>query len=152
MSDLQTQTLVPQLDAVFPGWVRPDDRAGYQGYIVEAEHLLAVAKALRDTYGYDLLSSVTGVDYLPEGKLEVVYHVFRTTGGPIFVYKVQVPRDNPAVPSLVPLYPGAELQEREAYDLMGIRFEGHPDLRRILTWEGFAGHPLRKDWHEPYFE
>ncbi|GAP18166.1 NADH:ubiquinone oxidoreductase 49 kD subunit 7 [Levilinea saccharolytica] len=152
MSDLQTQTLVPQLDTIFPDWVRPDDRAGYQGYIVETEHLLAVAKALRDTYGYDLLSSVTGVDYLPEGKLEVVYHVFRTTGGPIFVYKVQVPRDNPVVPSLVPLYPGAELQEREAYDLLGIRFEGHPDLRRILTWEGFAGHPLRKDWHEPYFE
>jgi len=65
---------------------------------------------------------------------------------------VQTPRDNAVVPSLVSLYPGAEFQEREAWDLLGIRYEGHPDLRRILMWEGFAGHPLRKDWREPYYE
>jgi len=63
-----------------------------------------------------------------------------------------VPRGNPVVPSLTPLYPGANFQEREAYDLYGIRFNKHPDLRRILTWEGFAGHPLLKDWKEAYFE
>ena len=55
-------------------------------------------------------------------------------------------------PRWFPIYPGAEFQEREAWDLLGIRFEGHPDLRRILMWEGFDGHPLRKDWKEPYFE
>jgi NADH-quinone oxidoreductase subunit C/D len=68
------------------------------------------------------------------------------------VFKVQTPRQAASVPSLVPLYPGAEFQEREAWDLMGVHFEGHPDLRRILTWEGFNGHPLRKDWKEAYYE
>ncbi len=140
------------LEARFPGVVTPDTRKGYQGYLVQADHLIQVATALRDEYGYDYLSSVTGVDYLPEGKMEVVYHLYRSTGGPGLVIKTQVPRQEAAVPSLVPVYPGAEFQEREAWDLLGIRFVGHPDLRRILMWEGFHGHPLRKDWREPYFE
>ncbi|MCJ7584775.1 MAG: NADH-quinone oxidoreductase subunit D [Anaerolineales bacterium] len=130
-----------------------DSRPGYSGWIVEKDNLLEFAAALRDELGYDYLSSVTGVDYLPEGKLEVVYHVYKTTGGPGLVFKVQAPRQDPVeVPSLVSIYPGAELQEREAWDLLGIKFTGHPDLRRILMWEGFAGHPLRKDWKEAYFE
>lgn len=147
-------TFVPEADLAtrFPHAVRVDERKGYSGYIVEAQHLIEVATAIRDELGYDYLSSVTGVDYLPEGKMEVVYHAYRTIGGPALVFKVQVPRDDPRLPSLVPVYPGAEFQEREAWDLLGIRFEGHPDLRRILMWEGFAGHPLRKDWHEAYYE
>jgi NADH-quinone oxidoreductase subunit D/NADH-quinone oxidoreductase subunit C/D len=136
----------------FPEYVSPDTRKGYEGYIVSAYKLLDVATTLRNEMGYDYLSSVTGVDYLPEGILEVVYHAFKSTGGSGLVFKVQVPRENPVVPSLVPVYPGADLQEREAWDLLGIRFAGHPDLRRILMWEGFSGHPLRKDWSEPYFE
>lgn len=141
------------LSALFPGIVVPDQRPGYTGWIVPADHLLEVAKTLRDQIGYDYLASLTGVDYLPEGKMEVVYHVYRTGGGLGLVFKVQVPRaDVVEVPSITPVYPGAEFQEREAWDLLGIRFTGHPDLRRILMWEGFAGHPLRKDWHEPYYE
>jgi NADH:ubiquinone oxidoreductase subunit D/NADH:ubiquinone oxidoreductase subunit C len=140
------------LAAQFPEKVTPDNRPGYSGYIVSADHLLEVARALKDQFGYDYLSSVTGVDYLPEGKMETVYHFYRMIGGPELVLKVQMPREDPVVPSLTPLYPGAEFQEREAWDLLGIKFSGHPDLRRILTWEGFYGHPLRKDWIEPYFE
>ncbi|MEJ5240710.1 MAG: NADH-quinone oxidoreductase subunit D [Anaerolineales bacterium] len=144
----------PALDlaARFPQAVRPDTRPGYSGWIVEKDHLIEVATALRDEFGYDLLSSVTGVDYYPD-TMEVVYHVYKTTGGPGLVFKVQVPRQDPIeVPSVTPIWPGAELQEREAWDLLGIRFTGHPDLRRIFMWEGFAGHPLRKDWKEPFFE
>ena len=148
----QIQVLEKDIQARFPEAVTADERKGYEGYIVKAENLVEVATALRDEMGYDFLSSVTGVDYLPEGKMEVVYHAFRSTGGPALVFKVQVPRENPVVPSLVPVYPGADFQEREAWDLLGIRFEGHPDLRRILMWEGFEGHPLRKDWQESYFE
>lgn len=136
----------------FPDRVTADTRKGYEGYIVNADDLIEVATTLRDEMGFDYLSSVTGVDYLPENKLEVVYHLYKSTGGPGLVLKVQTPREDAVVPSLVPVYPGADFQEREAWDLMGIRFAGHPDLRRILMWEGFAGHPLRKDWHEPYFE
>ncbi len=149
------QTVTPQtldLAARFPQWVKADTRAGFEGYIVETKHLVEFAHRLCDELGYDYLASLTAVDYHPENLLEVVYHASRMTGGPSVVYKVQVPRDNPVVPSLTPLFPGANFQEREAWDLMGIRFSGHPDLRRILTWDGFAGHPLRKDWKEPYFE
>ncbi len=136
----------------FPEAVKKDERKGYEGYVVEAKALRDFATTLRDELGYDYLSSVTGVDYLPEGKMEVVYHAYKTTGGPALVFKVQVPRENPVVPSLVSIYPGADFQEREAWDLLGIKFEGHPNLKRILLWEGFDGHPLRKDWREPYYE
>jgi NADH-quinone oxidoreductase subunit C/D len=132
--------------------VAHDTRSGYQGFIVKPDKLVKVAKALRDELGYDYLSSVTGVDYFPEEKMEVVYHTFKSTGGPALVFKTQVPRDRPVVPSLTPVYPGADLQERETWDLLGIHFEGHPDLRRILMWEGFNGHPLRKDWKESFYE
>lgn len=147
-----TTTYTPDLVGRFPEWVTADSRTGYEGFIIQADHLLEVAKVLRDELGYDLLSSVTGVDYLPDGKMEVVYHALQTIGGPMLCFKVQAPRDHPVVPSVTSVWPGAEFQEREAYDLLGIRFEGHPDLRRILLWEGFEGHPLRKDWQEPFYE
>jgi NADH-quinone oxidoreductase subunit D/NADH-quinone oxidoreductase subunit C/D len=136
----------------FPESVKRDERKGFDGYLVEPDNLLAFATALRDEFGYDYLSSVTGVDYLPDGLMEVVYHAFRTTGGPGLVFKTQVPRDKPVVQSLVPIYPGVNFQEREAYDLLGILFSGHPNLKRILMWEGFAGYPLRKDWQEAFYE
>ena len=140
------------LESRFPETVTGDERKGYEGYLVSAKNLVAVATAIRDDMGYDYLSSVTGVDYLSDGVMEVVYHAYRSTGGHALVLKVQVSRNDPVVPSLVPVYPGAEFQEREAWDLLGIHFEGHPDLRRILMWEGFEGHPLRKDWQEAYYE
>jgi NADH-quinone oxidoreductase subunit C/D len=136
----------------FPEEVIEDSRKGYSGYIIQPGKLIEAATYIRDELGYDYLSSVTGVDYLADGIFEVVYHAFRSTGGAGLVFKTQTPRDQAVVPSLVPVYPGADLQERETWDLVGIRFEGHPDLRRILLWEGFAGHPLRKDWREVYFE
>jgi len=139
-------------DEQFQGFVFQDEREGFNGYIVNPEKLLELASALKSDYGYDFLSSVTGVDYLPENQMEVVYHIYKSTGGPGLVIKVQVSRDDPVVPSLVSVYPGADFQEREAWDLLGIRFDGHPNLKRILMWEGFYGHPLRKDWEEPYYE
>ncbi|HNB51427.1 MAG TPA: NADH-quinone oxidoreductase subunit C [Anaerolineales bacterium] len=151
----QTATATGVTDEIlarFPEIAAKDTRKSFEGYIVKAENLIEFATAVRDELGYDYLSSVTGVDYLPNNQMEVVYHAYRSTGGSALVFKVQVPRDNPVVPSLVSLYPGADFQEREAWDLLGIRFEGHPNLKRILMWEGFYGHPLRKDWHEPYFE
>jgi len=135
----------------FPDWVQADEREGYQGLLVDPANLLSLMEALRDDLGYDLLSSVTGVDYLPDEKMEVVYHLFKSTGGPILEIKVQTPRSKTVVPSLVGLYPGAAFQEREAWDLLGIKFENHPNLKRILMWEGFEGHPLRKDWEEVYY-
>lgn len=147
-----TITKTSEIETRFPGIVTVDERKGYEGYLVEADKLVEFATTLRDEFGYDFLSSVTGVDYLPEEKMEVVYHLYKSTGGSALVLKVQVPRQTAVVPSLVDVFPGADFQEREAWDLLGIKFAGHPDLRRILMWEGFEGHPLRKDWQEAYFE
>jgi NADH-quinone oxidoreductase subunit C/D len=148
----QNVALETDLTHIFPDAVLRDERANYEGYIVKTELLTSIMLRLRDELGYDYLSSVTGVDYLPDNLMEVVYHVRKSTGGSPLVLKAQVDRDDPVVPSIVSIYPGAEFQEREAWDLLGIRFENHPDLRRILMWEGFSGHPLRKDWKEPYYE
>ena len=90
-----------------------------------------------------------GQSELASDYLESVNHLYsmEKKQGPI-VLKVRVPRNNPRMPSLTPLYRGAEYQEREAYDLFGIVYEGHPDLRRILMWDEFEGHPMRKDYVE----
>ena len=114
---------------------------------VKPEAVTEVARFLRDECGLDYLALLTAVDR-PE-RFEVVYHLWsikdRTTEP--FVLKVYVQdKENPTVPSVTPLWRGANYQEREAYDLMGIRFEGHPNLKRLLLWEGFPGHPLRKDF------
>jgi len=146
-------TLTVDLVTRFPDSVTADARLGFSGFIVKKENLVEVATALRDEFSFDLLSSVTGVDYIAENKMEVVYHAHRTTGGPGIVFKTQVDRVDPVeVPSLIDVWAGADFQEREAWDLMGIKFTGHPDLRRILLWEGYEGHPLRKDYKEAFYE
>lgn len=148
------QTIAPpsELESQFPDAVHLDERKGHEGFQVSTEKLVEVATILRDNMGYDYLSSVTGVDYIEEDLMEVVYHFYKSTGGSALVLNVQVPRKNAVVPSLYHVFPGVDFQEREAWDLLGIKFEGHPDLRRILMWEGFDGHPLRKDWKEPFYD
>ena len=114
--------------------------------IVPAGRIVDVCTHLRDRLGYDFLSDLTSVD-LPE-RFELVYHLFSIAhGGRCLVLKVHVAdKADPSVASVYDVWNGANLLEREVYDLMGIRFEGHPDLRRIMLWDGFPGHPLRKDF------
>jgi NADH-quinone oxidoreductase subunit C len=115
--------------------------------MVEPEKLIEVLTWLRDDeeLNFKFLSSLTGVDRLEW--FEVVYHLESFKLNQMTTVKVRsFDRENPKVPSVVPVWQGAHLQEREAYDLLGIYFEGHPDLRRIFLWEGFAGFPLRKDY------
>jgi NADH-quinone oxidoreductase subunit C len=86
------------------------------------------------------------------GYLEAVYHLYSTTHkhGPVIIRMRTADRgDGASLPSLTPLYRSAEFQEREIYDLYGVRFEGHPDLRRILMWDEFEDHPMRKDYVQP---
>ena len=141
------QEATARLKELHPNIVSDDTREGYEGLIVYADSITEVAKSLRDELGFNYLSSVTGVDYLEEGKLEVVYHLYNIArgGGPV-VLKAQVNRDEPVLPSLTPIFPGADFQEREAFDMYGFNFLGHPDLRRILLWEDYPAHPLRKDY------
>jgi NADH-quinone oxidoreductase subunit D/NADH-quinone oxidoreductase subunit C/D len=144
---------IERLKTRFPGAVHDDTRAGYSGVVVQPGRLVEVAQAIRDDLGFDYLSSATAVDYLGvEDSMEMVYHAYRTTGGSALTFKAQTPRDRAEIPSLIDVWPGVDFQEREAYDLYGIRFPGHPNLKRILLWDGFNGHPMRKDWREPYYE
>ena len=114
---------------------------------VKADQLIETCAFLRDDPELDLrfLSSLCGVDRLDH--FEVVYHLLSISRNIAATVKVRsYDRENPEVPSVVPVWRGAHFQERETYDLMGISFQGHPDLRRIFLWDGFPGHPLRKDW------
>ena len=148
-----TTEVLSALEEHFPGAAQA---AEYDGVVIDPGRVVEVAAFLRDELGYAYLGCVTGVDY-PEAtdrfpaRFDAVYHLFRTQGGPLAIH-VHAGHDDPVVPSLAGIWPSANVQEREAWDLMGIRFADHPDLRRILLWEGFDGHPLRKDWHEAYYE
>jgi NADH-quinone oxidoreductase subunit C len=137
--------------------------------VVEPADLLAVCQVLRDypRLKFDILNCISGVDYLEldpkkvakagyEPHLEVVYHLSSFAHQHRFVVKVLLPRwkDNkpgelPEVPSVTSLWRTADWHEREVYDLGGVWFAGHPDLRRILTSEDWVGYPLRKDYEFP---
>ncbi len=116
--------------------------------VVHAESLPEVMEFMRDELGYQYLSHITAVDYYAYGLIEVIYHLYRVDGGPGQMIRVRVPRDNPVIPSITPIWPGANLQEREAWDLYGVRFPGHPYHKRIYMWEEFVGHPMRKDFQK----
>lgn len=122
-------------------------RAADGSLLIEAEHLVAAVEALRDDETTDLifLCNLTAVDR--ERHFELVYHLQSLDLNHIAQLKViAADREDPAVPSLTGVFHGAHLQEREVFDLFGIRFDRHPDLRRLFLWDGFPGYPLRKDF------
>lgn len=110
----------------------------------------AVLKYLRDQEAFDLLMDVTAIDNgeTTSPRFTVVYHVLSTTrpGTYVRVAADCASNSEPTAPSVVGLWPGANWHERECFDFFGIKFEGHPDLRRILMWDGYPYHPLRKDF------
>lgn len=122
--------------------------ASPEGWVeVKTDRCLDVARWLHDSAEFEFrqLTSVTAVDQLR--RFEVVYHLLSLHKNQRGVLKTAVTdRDAPTVDSVVPVWRGADLQEREVYDLFGIRFREHPDLRRLFLWEGYSGHPLRKDF------
>ena len=115
--------------------------------LINSESVFAVCRFLNQTAGFDFdyLTNLTGVDYLDY--LEVVYHLVSMKHNHSVVLKTRCyDRESPTVPSVTPIWAGADLQEREVYDLLGISFEGHYNMKRIFLWEGFQGHPLRRDF------
>ena len=128
----------------FPGVV-----VGFDGsaILLKSESILEVCRFLNKTAGldFDYLVNLTGVDYLDY--LEVVYQLLSLKHNHSLVLKTRCNnREQPVVPSVTSVWQGADFQEREIYDLLGIRFEGHPNMKRIFLWEGFKGHPLRRDY------
>jgi len=116
---------------------------------VERTSLRQACQALKDEGGlqYSALADITCVDWYPnEPRFEVVYHLFSIPNKKYIRLKVKVPGSDAAVDSLVPIWPGANFFEREVFDLFGVRFDGHPNLTRIMMPENWEGHPLRKDY------
>lgn len=127
--------------------VTPKTQKGdYLGLEVGRENLVAVCRFLRDQLGFDLLSSISGVDMLDH--LETVYHIRSITRNQLIQLKVRIDREKPEVDSVVSVWQTANWLERETYDMYGIRFAGHPDLRRMLLDDDFEGYPLLKDFHQ----
>ena len=141
---LSGETVAGPLAAAVPDAVT---RATEEWVEVRPERVRDVLRWLHDDPELDAkqLSSVCAVDR--HDRFEVVYHLQSLDRNHQIVVKAIIAEhEQPALPSSYPVYKGALLQEREVYDLMGIRFEGHPDLRRLFLWEGFPGFPLRKDF------
>ena len=115
--------------------------------IVRGDALFEVAQFLKETPGldFDYLTCLSGVDYVDY--FELVYHLTSLEHNHSLVLKTRCfDREQPKVPSVCSLWRGADFQEREIYDLLGVDFVGHPNMKRIFLWEGFEGHPLRKDY------
>jgi NADH-quinone oxidoreductase subunit C len=115
--------------------------------VVPSTDLLSIVSRLKSEFAFDLFLDVTAVDW-PERtpRFDVVYHFYSTTHKIRVRLKTRVTEAEPAVDSLVSLYGSANFMERECHDMYGISFRGNPDLRPILLYEGFVGHPLRKDY------
>ncbi|MFB3091746.1 MAG: NADH-quinone oxidoreductase subunit C [Dehalococcoidia bacterium] len=116
---------------------------------IEPQRVREVARFLKEEpqLEFNFLNAVSAVDYIEH--FEVLYHLTSFEHNHSAVVKTRVyGRENPSVPSVVEVWPGADFQEREVWDLMGVAFEGHPNLKRIMLWEGFPGHPLRRDFED----
>ena len=148
--DLETNPVLHKLREFDSGAVeRAEVFRGELTVFIQAGHLRQVCEFLRDEPGlsFKYLSDVTAVDRYPnEPRFEMVYHLLSLETGERLRLKAPVPGDDPSIESMTPIWPGAEAFECEMYDLFGIYFEGHPDLRRILLPDDWEGHPLRKDY------
>jgi NADH-quinone oxidoreductase subunit C len=136
--------LAARINEKLPGSVIEASR---ESLLVKPEALVDVLSFLKNSPGleFDYLTSINAVDYWDY--FELVYQLVSIAHNRSVMVKARCQgRDNLSLPSVVTLYKSADYQEREIFDLMGIRFEGHPNLKRIVLWEGFQGYPLRKDY------
>lgn len=119
--------------------------------VIDADAIVDVCAYLRDEpeFSFDVLTNQSGVDYRAKGWIEVVYHLYSYLHRHYAVLKVRVPRDAAVVPTVEGVWKAANWLEREIFDLLGVHFTGHSDLRRLLMPEDWVGYPLRKDFVEP---
>jgi NADH-quinone oxidoreductase subunit C len=150
MPALSFEQIRERLAARFGDAVGPPVAAKDPFVVVQGEKLVEVSRFLRDDpeLAFDYLIDAAGVDYPKENLIRVVYHLQSLSLKHTFKLKVECDRASPKVPTLDGVWHAANWLEREVYDLFGVEFEGHPDLRRILLPDDWQGHPLRKDWKE----
>lgn len=115
--------------------------------VSDPERIVEVCRVARDELGFDLLLDITSVDnYDQPPRWLIVYHLYSLRHRQLLRLKTRVSEEKSELPTVTTVWPAADWHEREIYDMMGVRFRGHPDLRRILMWEGYPYHPLRKDF------
>ncbi len=144
--------IVKQIEAAFPGAaVSVDDTA--RCVLIAPEHWPAVAEHLKTDPGtaFDVLMCLTGYDRGPGEPMGVAYNLQSLEHTHKLEIRIETPRDDSVIPSVAHLWRTADWHEREAYDMFGITFDGHPDLRRMLLPDDWEGHPLRKDYQTPDF-
>ncbi len=141
--------IIQQLQAAVPNLTASEFR-GQTRVVVPVESIFDVLKTLKEKFAFDLLVDITCVDYLyypdAENRFGLVYLLADAETGRRITVRCFVNDPEPTVPSVVGLWEGANWLEREVWDMFGVRFDGHPDLRRILLPEEFTAHPLRKDY------
>ncbi|MFZ3080204.1 MAG: NADH-quinone oxidoreductase subunit C [Bellilinea sp.] len=134
--------------------VESSEYAGDTTLLLSPEYLQAAFQTLRDEYHFNMIVDVTAVDYWPqqEPRFHVVYHIYSMLNNDILRVRVPLNGNGPHLPTIEKIYPGANWKEREVWDLFGITFDGHSDLRRIVMPYDWQGHPLRKDYPLGYEE
>lgn len=159
---LDSVSVRQRINEVFPDChievISNDSPSGQRSLVIDPARAVEIAGFLRDDaeLRLDYCSNVTGVDWLSTeqktGYLEAVYHLYsiEKKHGPVVLrFRTRDRKDDVHLPSLTPVWRSCEFQEREIFDLYGIIFDGHPDLRRILMWDEFEDYPMRKDYVEP---
>jgi NADH-quinone oxidoreductase subunit C len=148
---MDAKDIYAALENQFPGKVGEFKGEVLEPYLsVDGAAIVEVCRFLRDSAGlnFEVLSDLTALDWPKEEKIQVVYHLFSYSHNHQIVLKVDLPRDNPKIATVEGLWKVANWFEREVYDLFGVIFEGHSDLRRIMLPEDWLGYPLRKDYVE----
>ncbi|MDD5189695.1 MAG: NADH-quinone oxidoreductase subunit C [Dehalococcoidales bacterium] len=140
---LVAQDIANQLNANYPG---VNTEVNNNAVIIDSKSLLSLMTYLKITPGLDFnyLTTITAIDYYQQ--FEVVYLLVSMEHNQSLTVKTRCNREDPVLPSVTSLWRSADLQEREIYDLMGITFEGHPNMKRLVLWPEFQGHPQRRDY------
>jgi NADH-quinone oxidoreductase subunit C len=149
---MDAAAICQRIQARFGDRVRETDlNAKDPWLVVDGEAIADVARFAHDDpdLRFDALSNLSGVDYKDRGYIEVVYHLYSYPHRHAIVLKARTPRDEAVMPTVEGVWKAANWHEREVYDLLGVTFTGHSDLRRLLMPEDWVGHPLRKDFVEP---
>ena len=145
---MTSQEAIESLDKSFEGKLQ--DRTEFRGettYAIAVSDLREIAKFCRDKLSFDYLLDITSIDnFGEEPRFEIVYHLYSMPYGAHLRLRLKVSEEVGALDTVSDIWPTADWHEREIYDMMGIKFNGHPDLRRILMWDGYPFFPLRKDF------
>ncbi len=144
MIKIDMETMAAALKSIYGDKLHISTDKFFTKLIIDKTALLDLMQQLKDDYGFNQLSNLTAVDFGEE--FEVVYHLYTLPGNNKICVKTRTPSSLPEVDSLIDIWPATDWQEREVYDLMGIKFKGHPNLIRVLLPDDFEGHPLRKDF------